>query len=237
MFPACLEPNLTDCPESVTAPFNTNFSLRAFAVLFLEHHRPGSSLDGLTVIADKIQARKLCLDWFMSDPDREVPTAAAVPPRLLTEPLGPSRRPCTCWRARVTSLSLSREKWSLTRSVLAPNPPGAVLKRHRSDVDRNTFIGIVSPFKRRLRGGVALAATGRRGWLAGWLAGYLISLSPALDSRTPGWRFRRSLALWVENRSVLLFFFIIILYPHKAISFTFWLINLQAAASPSLPCS
>lgn len=105
----------------------------------------------------------------MSDPNGEVPTATAVPPRLLREPLGPSRRPCTCWRAGVTSLSPSREKWSLTRSALAPNPPGAVLKRHRSDVDRNTFIGIVSPFKRRLRGGVALAATGRRGRLAGRL--------------------------------------------------------------------
>lgn len=53
----------------------------------------------------------------------------------------------------------------MTQAVLAPNPPGAVLKRHRSNVDRNTFIGIVSPFKRRL--GVALAATGRLGWLAG----------------------------------------------------------------------
>lgn len=49
------------------------------------------------------------------------------------------------------SLSFSQEKWSLTQSVLGPNPPGAVLKSHRSNVDRNTFIGIVSPFKRRLR--------------------------------------------------------------------------------------
>lgn len=64
----------------------------------------------------------------------------------------------------------------MTQTVLALNPPGAVLKRHRSNVDRNTFIGIVSPFKRRL--GVALAATGR----LDWLAGHLISLSPAPGS-------------------------------------------------------
>lgn len=74
----------------------------------------------------------------------------------------------------------------MTQTVLALNPPGAVLKRHRSNVDRNTFIGIVSPFKRRL--GVALAATGR----LDWLAGYLISLSPALGSHAPGWHFRRA---------------------------------------------
>jgi len=47
-----------------------------------------------------------------------------------------------------------------------PLSAGTVLKRHRSNVDRNTFIGIVSPFKRRL--GVALAATGRLGWKAIW---------------------------------------------------------------------
>lgn len=89
----------------------------------------------------------------------------------------------------LSHLSYSPEKWSLTQAVLPLNPPGAVLKRHRSNVDRNTFIGIVSPFKRRL--GVALAATGR----LGWLAGHLISISPALDRAAPGWRFRQSLIL------------------------------------------
>lgn len=89
----------------------------------------------------------------------------------------------------LSHLSYSPEKWSLTRAVLPLNPPGAVLKRHRSNVDRNTFIGIVSPFKRRL--GVALAATGR----LGWLAGHLICISPVLDGPAPGWRFRQSLTL------------------------------------------
>lgn len=99
----------------------------------------------------------------------------------------------------LSHLSFSREKWSLTQTVLALNPPGAVLKRHRSNVDRNTFIGIVSPFKRRL--GVALAAMGR----LDWLAGHLISLSPAPGSHAPGWHFRRGLWSWMENRLVLNF--------------------------------
>lgn len=111
------------------------------------------------------------------------------------EPLSPSLS-LTC-TSLMSHLSYSQEKWSLTQSVLASNPPEAVLKRHRSNVDRNTFIGIVSPFKRRL--GVALAATGR----LGWLAGYLISLSPARDSHAAGWCFRRSLTSWMRNRCVL----------------------------------
>ena len=65
--------------------------------------------------------------------------------------------------ALVTSLFQPREM-EFGKAALAQNPPGTVLKRHRSNVDRNTFIGIVSPFKRRL--GVALAATGRLGWKA-----------------------------------------------------------------------
>lgn len=108
----------------------------------------------------------------------------------------------TCTRL-LSHLSYSPEKWSLTQAVLALNPRGAVLKRHRSNVDRNTFIGIVSPFKRRL--GVALAATGR----LGWLAGHLISISPALDSPAPGWLFRRSLtslSRWRSDGGCFLFF-------------------------------
>ncbi len=85
----------------------------------------------------------------------------------------------TCTRL-LSHLTFSPEKWSLTQAVLALNPPGAVLKRHCSNVDRNTFIGIVSPFKKWL--GVALAATGR----LGWFAGHLISISPALDSHQAG---------------------------------------------------
>lgn len=145
-------------------------------------------------------AAPLCSGWFgftrTPTQKQKVPTAFIVLHGCL-EPLSPS---LFLTRMRLMShLSSSREKWSLTQSVLAPNPPGAVLKRHRSNVDRNTFIGIVSPFKRRL--GVALAATGR----LGWLAGYLISLSPALDSHAPGWRFSRSLTSWRGNRCIFLF--------------------------------
>lgn len=87
--------------------------------------------------------------------------------------LSPRRGPChqtapDCpWPAArlVSHLSFSRGKWSLTRAALALNPPGIVLKRHRSNVDRNTFIGIVSPFKRQLGGGGA--SRHRSSWRAG----------------------------------------------------------------------
>lgn len=92
-----------------------------------------------------------------------------------------AKLPRTC-AALMSHLSFSPEKWSLTRAVLATNPPGAVLKRHRSNVDRNTFIGIVSPFKRRLVS--ALPATGH----CGWLRRHSISISPAPLAPAPAWR-------------------------------------------------
>ena len=54
----------------------------------------------------------------------------------------------------VTSLFLPPKEMEFDCGLLrGPGPPGAVLKRHCSDVDRNTFIGIVSAFKWRGRGG------------------------------------------------------------------------------------
>lgn len=71
----------------------------------------------------------------------------------------------TCIR-QLSHLSFYGEKLSLTLPVCALNPLGAVLKTHRSNVDRNTFIGIVSPFKSRL-GVVGSTCCCGSSWLAG----------------------------------------------------------------------